>query len=96
VEANNPALPLKDDIIRALRDNRRRFAKNSPEASAITYTVGTGPERSYLNIRRPPRDQVFPPRPIPYSIADLDIVMDYCQFPDNVSGSLCAPPQNSC
>ncbi|GLB36047.1 putative glycosyltransferase family 32 protein [Lyophyllum shimeji] len=43
-------------------------------------TRGIGPERTYLDIKSKPRDTAYPPRPVPGSVADLDVVMDHCDF----------------
>ena len=45
-----------------------------------TDTLGMGPTRNYPDIRREPPDVAYPPRPIPGSVADLDVIMDHCDF----------------
>jgi WD repeat and SOF domain-containing protein 1 len=34
----------------------------------------------YLDIQAKPPDTAYPPRPVPGSVADMDIVMDHCDF----------------
>ena len=45
-----------------------------------TVTRGTGAKRIYLDIQSSPENSAYPPRPVPGSVADLDIVMDHCDF----------------
>ncbi|GJE91425.1 hypothetical protein PsYK624_075750 [Phanerochaete sordida] len=45
-----------------------------------TDTLGLGPKRVYPDIRRQPPSVAYPPRPIPGSVADLDVIMDHCDF----------------
>ncbi|KAI0778474.1 hypothetical protein BD413DRAFT_509566 [Trametes elegans] len=46
----------------------------------ITYTVGTGAGRIYPEVKNRPSDYGHPPRPIPGSVADLDIILEHCDF----------------
>ncbi|KAF7346841.1 hypothetical protein MSAN_01823300 [Mycena sanguinolenta] len=49
-------------------------------ASADTDTLGAGPKRLYPDIQSTPPHVSYPPRPLPGSVTDLDIVMKYCDF----------------
>ncbi len=64
---DNPALP-------------RRKSSDNHETHDRTSTHGTGPDRIYLESKRDNLSIAFPPRPVPGSIADLDIVMEHCAF----------------
>ncbi|KAI0375296.1 hypothetical protein BV20DRAFT_960400 [Pilatotrama ljubarskyi] len=67
---SNPALPSS-------------AALKSPTASdggIVTYTVGTGAERIYPEIKNRLPEFGHPPRPIPGSVADLDIILENCDF----------------
>ena len=46
----------------------------------ITETRGIGSKRIYLDIQSAPENVAYPPRPVPGSVADLDVVMDHCDF----------------
>ncbi|KAH9846814.1 hypothetical protein C2E23DRAFT_788496 [Lenzites betulinus] len=48
------------------------------DGGVVTYTVGTGANRIYPEVR--PREFGHPPRPIPGSVADLDIILENCDF----------------
>ncbi|KAF9015052.1 glycosyltransferase family 32 protein [Cyathus striatus] len=52
----------------------------SPPESYVSNTKGVGPKRIYLDIQSQPPTNAYPPRPVPGSIADLDIVMEHCDF----------------
>ena len=67
----NPALPPP----KAMKPSQ---LKNP--AKAVTETTGYGPNRVYIDIQANPSDIAYPPRPIPGSIADLDVIMDHCDF----------------
>ncbi|SJL15676.1 uncharacterized protein ARMOST_19180 [Armillaria ostoyae] len=57
-------------------------SRKSP-GSLVSYspmTNGIGPRRVYLDIQSRPPDISYPPRPVPGSIADLDVIMDNCDF----------------
>jgi WD repeat and SOF domain-containing protein 1 len=51
-----------------------------PPPPIATSTHRAGPKRVYLDIQSLPRNVAYPPRPVPGSIADLDIVMEHCDF----------------
>lgn len=72
----NPALPP-----RKVAKIPSRF--RAPGA-AVGETMGHGPKRVYLDIQARPPDVAYPPRPVPGSVADLDIIMDFCEFPSKV------------
>ncbi|KAJ7275152.1 hypothetical protein B0H12DRAFT_1199300 [Mycena haematopus] len=69
---DNPSLPPR----RASLPSRFR----APPGPSTTTTRGIGPRRVYLDIRSEPPHVAYPPRPVPGSIADLDIVMEHCDF----------------
>lgn len=52
----------------------------SPSGPYATNTRGVGPHRVYLDVQAQPPMVAYPPRPAPGSIADLDTVMDHCDF----------------
>jgi len=47
--------------------------------------MGHGPKRVYLDIQARPPNVAYPPRPVPGSVADLDLIMDFCEYPSKVS-----------
>ncbi|KAJ3574080.1 hypothetical protein NP233_g1987 [Leucocoprinus birnbaumii] len=68
----NPALPpRKTNVPSPLTEEATEF---------VTSTRGRGPERIYLDIQSQRPDVAYPPRPVPGSVADLDIVMEHCDF----------------
>ncbi|KAG5653587.1 hypothetical protein H0H81_012094 [Sphagnurus paluster] len=67
VPPRNPAIPP------------RRMPSRGPSGFA-NVTRGIGSKRSYLEIKPKDRDTAYPPRPVPGSVADLDVVMDHCDF----------------
>ncbi|KAJ7057063.1 glycosyltransferase family 32 protein [Mycena amicta] len=72
----NPALPPKSRTI-----SPSRYRPASPDVvSADTDTLGVGPKRKYPDIQSTPPHVSFPPRPIPGSVADLDVIMKHCDF----------------
>lgn len=44
--------------------------------------VGAGPERDYIKVGEL-SDPAYPPRPVPGSIVDLDMILDKCDFGSN-------------
>jgi hypothetical protein len=50
------------------------------------YTIGTGVSREYYHANT--TNLVYPPRPTPGSVLDLDVIQDYCAFPEQVDHSL--------
>ncbi|KAJ6511345.1 glycosyltransferase family 32 protein [Mycena vitilis] len=72
----NPALPPKP---RTLNPSRYR-PPSAAAVSADTDTLGVGPKRVYLDIQSTPPHVSYPPRPVPGSVADLDVIMKHCDF----------------
>ena len=72
----NPALPP------------RRLSEPQ-QGPYITVTRGTGAKRIYLDIQSSPENVAYPPRPVPGSVADLDIVMEHCDFSEKKVRTLC-------
>ena len=77
----NPALPP-----RKVAKIPSRFR---PPNAAISETVGHGPKRVYLDIQARPPNVAYPPRPVPGGVADLDIIMNFCDFS---TGKVLSPP----
>ncbi|KAI0800975.1 hypothetical protein C8Q74DRAFT_458665 [Fomes fomentarius] len=48
--------------------------------NGVQHTVGTGVQRIYPEVRREPREFGHPPRPILGSIADLDRILEHCDY----------------
>uniref|UniRef100_A0A0W0EX54 Glycosyltransferase family 32 protein n=1 Tax=Moniliophthora roreri TaxID=221103 RepID=A0A0W0EX54_MONRR len=46
-------------------------------------TIGVGPKRVYLDMQSDAQNLAYPPRPRPGSVADLDIIMQHCDFSIN-------------
>ncbi|KAF8078730.1 glycosyltransferase family 32 protein [Lyophyllum atratum] len=67
VAPHNPGIPPRRDPTRGPLG----FANS---------TRGIGPKRTYLDIKPKSRDTAYPPRPVPGSVADLDVIMDHCDF----------------
>ncbi|KAL5518866.1 hypothetical protein ACEPAH_549 [Sanghuangporus vaninii] len=75
-EPINPALPpLKKTTLPS------RF--RPPPKVPVTKTKGIGSKRVYLDIQAQPPNVAYPPRPVPGSVVDLDIIMDNCDFSEN-------------
>ncbi|KAF8140351.1 hypothetical protein EV363DRAFT_1393263 [Boletus edulis] len=72
----NPALPP-----RKVPTIPSRF--RPPPGPVATTTRGDGPRRVYLDIQSQPPNVAYPPRPVPGSVADLDIIMEQCDFSQN-------------
>jgi WD repeat and SOF domain-containing protein 1 len=64
---DNPALPPR----RTSLPSQGQYA---------TETRGTGAKRIYLDIQSAPENIAYPPRPVPGSVADFDVIMDHCDF----------------
>ncbi|KAF9452591.1 glycosyltransferase family 32 protein [Macrolepiota fuliginosa MF-IS2] len=74
---------LKDTLVNPALPPRKMNIPSplTGEASEyVTTTRGRGPERIYLDIQSRPPNVAYPPRPVPGSVADLDIVMEHCDF----------------
>ena len=74
-EPVNPALPPSKKALPS------RF--RPPPKSTFTSTRGIGSKRVYLDIQARPPNVAYPPRPVPGSVADLDVVMEHCDFSQN-------------
>ena len=93
---SNPALPP--------RKAARLPPRLRPVSKSVTTTLGVGPRRVYLDIQSPQSEKSHPPRPITGSTADLDIVMNHCDFSTNQVTLVLSPPplplplqaQNAC
>ncbi len=48
-----------------------------------------GPKRKYINVESSPPQVAYPPRPLPGSIADLDVLMNYCDMSQNMARRSC-------
>lgn len=70
----NPGLPKQPFI---------PVSRFKPPSAVLSTTVGSGLKRTYLDIQSAAPAIGYPPRPAPGSIADLDIVMDHCDFGNN-------------
>ncbi|KAL1662780.1 hypothetical protein GGF50DRAFT_58274 [Schizophyllum commune] len=79
-EPLNPALPAQGS---KPPPSRYRPPPNVVTTSADTDTLGVGYKRVYLDIQAAPPNVAYPPRPVPGSAADMDIVMKYCDFSEN-------------
>ncbi|KAI5123770.1 hypothetical protein M0805_000359 [Coniferiporia weirii] len=75
-EPLNPALP---PLKRPTLPSRFR----PPPKSTMTTTRGIGSKRVYLDIQAKPPNTAYPPRPVPGSVADLDVIMEHCDFSNN-------------
>ncbi|KAG9314280.1 hypothetical protein JVU11DRAFT_5068 [Chiua virens] len=69
----NPALPP-----RKVPTIPSRF--RPPPGPVATTTRGDGPRRVYLDVQSQPPSVAYPPRPVPGSVADLDVIMEHCDF----------------
>ncbi|KAG6818024.1 hypothetical protein H0H87_009179 [Tephrocybe sp. NHM501043] len=67
VVPRNPAIPAKRTVTRGPLG----FANS---------TRGVGANRTYLEVKHKPGNTAYPPRPVPGSVADLDVVMENCDF----------------
>ena len=73
-EVANPALP--PDKKATMLPSKYR----PPPRSVVTGTRGAGAKRVYINLQSVPPNIAYPSRPIPGSVADLDIIMRHCDF----------------
>ncbi|KAH9947931.1 hypothetical protein B0H21DRAFT_736177 [Amylocystis lapponica] len=69
----NPALPARKS---ATIPSRFR-------PPTVTNSQGIGSKRVYLDIQSRPPHVAYPPRPVLGSVADLDVVMEHCDFSTN-------------
>ncbi|KZP16846.1 glycosyltransferase family 32 protein [Athelia psychrophila] len=68
----NPSLPPRKPTIPP------RFSQSLGPMTADI--VGIGPKRVYLDIQSSLNNVAYPPRPVPGSVADLDVIMEHCDF----------------
>ena len=73
----NPAIPHRP---KAAKPPRYR---SLTDPSVYVGTHGIGSKRVYLDIQSQPPNIAYPPRPVPGSIADMDIIMKHCDFSQN-------------
>ncbi|KAF9244600.1 hypothetical protein BU15DRAFT_59364 [Melanogaster broomeanus] len=59
-----------------------------PSKRDTTTTRGDGRRRVYLDIQSQPPNVAYPPRPVPGSVADLDIIMEQCDFSQNKASNI--------
>ncbi|GLB39831.1 putative glycosyltransferase sugar-binding region containing DXD motif [Lyophyllum shimeji] len=71
----NPALPHQG---RTSKLSRNRSSSSSEDQETETY--GVGPKRVYLDNQSVYPNVAYPPRPVPGSVADMDIIMKHCNF----------------
>lgn len=69
-ELTNPAIPPR----KIPRDANETF---------VTTTRGVGPKRVYLDLQSQPPHVAYPLRPVPGSVADLDIILEQCDFSEH-------------
>ncbi|KAI5898419.1 uncharacterized protein SCHCODRAFT_02612047 [Schizophyllum commune H4-8] len=74
------AKPIRNPGVPPYKTNR---FKAPPGIRPTTDSEGVGAQRVYLDIQSRPPNVAYPPRPVPGSAADLDIVMDNCDFSEN-------------
>ncbi|KAF8609461.1 glycosyltransferase family 32 protein [Ceratobasidium sp. AG-I] len=67
----NPGLPAVET---------RNGNRIKPPGGKASYSIGTGPSRRYVTIKSEPPNVHYPPRPQAGGIADLDIILDHCDF----------------
>lgn len=83
----NPALPIKQ---RNLPPSRYRPPPSVVTPNTDTDTLGVGSKRVYLDIQSAPPNVAYPPRPVPGSVADMDVIMKHCDFSGNKVRRSCA------
>ncbi|KAF7375889.1 hypothetical protein MSAN_00003300 [Mycena sanguinolenta] len=66
--------------LNSLPDNPALPPKFSTPSRFKTTTNGVGSRRTYLDIQSKPPSVAYPPRPVPGSIADFDIITHHCDF----------------
>lgn len=81
----NPAVPRKQIPPQSQRSSQQQQLQRpgltgvGPSTNS-TPTIGSGPRRTYIDIRSAGLGVAYPPRPVAGSVADLDIIMDHCDF----------------
>ncbi|KAJ6558444.1 hypothetical protein DFH09DRAFT_922613 [Mycena vulgaris] len=66
--------------LNSVPDNPALPPRAGPATPFKTTTNGIGPKRVYLDIQARPPTVAYPPRPVPGSVADLDIITGHCDF----------------
>ncbi|KAK7053032.1 hypothetical protein VNI00_004353 [Paramarasmius palmivorus] len=75
----NPALPARPRS--SLTPSKYRPVESAGiSIEADTDCIGVGPKRVYLDIQSVPPHVAYPPRPVPGSVADMDVIMKHCDF----------------
>ncbi|KIJ37641.1 hypothetical protein M422DRAFT_259730 [Sphaerobolus stellatus SS14] len=75
--------PLNPAVARKQQQPKPIPTRFRPPSSVLSETIGAGPKRTYLDIQSAPPNVAYPPRPVPGSAVDLDIIMDNCDFSTN-------------
>ncbi|PFH53443.1 hypothetical protein AMATHDRAFT_73281 [Amanita thiersii Skay4041] len=73
----NPAIPHRP---KGAKPPKYR-STSSPDIFVGTHGVGS--KRVYLDLQSQPPNTAYPPRPVPGSVADMDIIMKHCDFSQN-------------
>ncbi|KAJ7188594.1 hypothetical protein C8R46DRAFT_25494 [Mycena filopes] len=76
--------------INSVPDNPALPPRPASQSRFKTTTKGIGPKRVYLDIQSRPPSVAYPPRPVPGSVIDLDIILSHCDFSENKVSDLCA------
>lgn len=79
VKPQNPGIPPPE--------HQRSFSNGAHRAPS---TIGVGSRRAYIDIQAEPPNTAYPPRPPPGTVADLDVIMDNCDFDDHKVGTILA------
>ncbi|TIB15518.1 hypothetical protein E3P92_01649 [Wallemia ichthyophaga] len=77
----NPALPTFEYLAPIVQSQILSYSDTSTSTSPYPLNnsvIPMGPNRYYYH--RDSRGSAYPPRPIPYSALDLDVVMEHCDF----------------
>lgn len=82
VKPLNPAIP-------ALH-LQRSFGTSKQQRSPST--IGMGSRRTYPDIQSKPPNTAYPPRVPPGTVADLDVIMDNCDYSENKVRYGCPQP----
>ncbi|KAG6832315.1 hypothetical protein H0H92_003548 [Tricholoma furcatifolium] len=77
--------PIPEEIgFRTIPRNPAIPPKRTPSRGVQGFanaTRGVGPQRTYLEVKNKPGSAgSYPPRPVPGSVADLDLIMENCDF----------------
>ncbi|KAG8896346.1 hypothetical protein FRB99_008932 [Tulasnella sp. 403] len=79
--------PISDDIRLAIPPlnpgippTQHQRTRKGLYTSRAPSTIGVGSKREYINIQTEQPNTAYPPRVPPGSVADLDVIMDNCDF----------------